>query len=133
MNSHDKLHWKAQKSRKEKDWTIYKKQCNKCNNLSKKAKASYLQNLIEENAMNPKIFWNCIKAEFPSKSCCIQICASINLNPTVKTFSDYFSGAVKKMKSLTNPLENLHGDILGHSQDVQSSILHLTTCLEDMY
>ena len=41
MNSRDQLHRKAQKSRKEKDWRIYKNQRNKCNNLIKKAKASY--------------------------------------------------------------------------------------------
>ena len=41
MNSLDQLHRKAQKSRKEKDWTIYRKQHDKCNNLIKKAKASY--------------------------------------------------------------------------------------------
>ena len=33
MNSHDQLHRKAQKSRKEKDWRIYRNQRNKCNNL----------------------------------------------------------------------------------------------------
>ena len=106
MNSPDQLHRKTQKSRKEKDRTIYKKQRNKCNNLIKKAKASYHRNLIEENAANPKKFWNCIKAVFPSKSCCIQTCTNLNLNSTVKTFSNYFSGAVKKLKSLTYPLEH---------------------------
>ena len=106
MNSRDQLHRKAQKSRKEKDWRICKNQRNKCNNLIKKAKASYHRNLIEENVTNPKKFWNCIKAVFPSKSCRIQTCTSINLNSTVKTFGDYFSGAVKKLKSLIYPLEN---------------------------
>ena len=79
-----------------------------CNwlNAEIKTKASYHRNLIEENATNPKKFWNCIKAVFPLKSCWIQTCTSINLNSTVKTFSDYFSGAVKKLKSLTYPLEN---------------------------
>ena len=43
---------------------------------------------------------------FPSKSCRIQTCTSINLNSVVKTFSDYFSGAVKKLKSLIYPLKN---------------------------
>ena len=106
MNSRDQLQRKAQKSRKEKDWTVYKKQRNKCNNLVNKAKASSHQNLIEENATNPKQFWNCIKAVFPSKSCRIQTCTNLNLNSTVKTFSNYFSGAVKKLKALTYPLEN---------------------------
>ena len=72
MNSRDQLHRKAQKSRNEKDWRIYKNQRNKCNNLIKKAKAPYHQNLVEENATNPKKFWICIKAVFPSKSCRIQ-------------------------------------------------------------
>ena len=69
MNSRDQLHRKAQKSRKEKDWRIYKNQRNKCINLIKKAKASYHRNLIEENVANPKKFWNCTKAVFPLKSC----------------------------------------------------------------
>ena len=57
MNSRDQLHRKTRKSRKEKDWTTYKKQRNKCNsNLIKKAKASYHGNLIEENATNTKSF-----------------------------------------------------------------------------
>ena len=44
---------------------------------------------------------------FPSKLCHIQTCTNINLNSTVKTLNDYFSGAVKKLKSLTYPLENV--------------------------
>ena len=91
---------KAQKSRKAKNWTIYKKQRSKCNNLIKKTKASGHQNLIEEDATNPKKFWDCLKAVPSSKSCGIQSCSNINLNSTVKMFSDYFTGAVKKLKSL---------------------------------
>ena len=37
MNSGDQLDRKAQKFRKEKDWTIYKNQRNKCDNIVKKA------------------------------------------------------------------------------------------------
>ena len=43
---------------------------------------------------------------FPSKSCCVQTCINLSLNFTVKTFNNYFIGAVKKLKSLTYPLEN---------------------------
>ena len=106
MNSRDQLYGKVQKSRKKKDWRIYKKQRNKCNNLITKSKTSYHRNRIEENAPNPKKSWNFIKAVFPSKSCCIKTCTSINLYSTVKTFSDCFSEAVKKLKSLTYPLKN---------------------------
>ena len=105
-NSCDQLHRKAQKSREEKDWTIHKKQYYKCNNLIKKTKTSYHRNLIEENATNPKKFWNCKKVVFASKSCGIQTCTSIDLISTGKSFSDYFRGAVKKLKSLTYPLEH---------------------------
>ena len=56
VNSRDQLHRKAQKSRKEKDCRIYKKQRNKRNNLIKKAEVSYHRYLIEENATNPKKF-----------------------------------------------------------------------------
>ena len=100
------FHKKAQKSAKENDWSMYKSQRNKCNNLIKKAKATYHQNLIEENATNPRKFWDCIKAVFPSKSCRVQTCSNIDLNSTVKTFSDYFIGAVKILKSSVYPLEN---------------------------
>ena len=70
---------------------------------------------------------------FPSKPWRIQTCTSINLNFTVKTFSDYFSGAANKLKLFHIPWKVLHGDILGHPQDVQTSILHLITYLEDSY
>ena len=106
MNSREQLHRKTQRSRKERVWKIHKKQRNKCNNLIKKAKASYHRSLFEENATNPKKFWNCIKAVFPSKSCRIQTSINLNLISTVKTFSSYFSEAVKKLKTLTYPLEN---------------------------
>ena len=56
MNSRDQLHRNAQESRKEKNRTVYKKQCNKCDNLIKKAKVFYHGNLIEVNATNPKKF-----------------------------------------------------------------------------
>ena len=69
MNACGQLHRKAHKSAKGNDWSMYKKQRNKCNNLIKKAKATYHRNLIEENATNPRTFWDCIKAVFPSKSC----------------------------------------------------------------
>ena len=130
INSRDKLHRKAQKSKKEKDWPTYKKQCKKCNNLIKKSKASYHRNLIEENAANSKKFWNCIKGLFPSNSCRVQFYTILNLNSTIKTFSNYFSGAVKKLKLLTYPLENF---TLRHSQDVRKSILHFITYLEYLY
>ena len=74
-----------------------------------------------------------LKGVFSSKSCRIQTCFRINLNSTIKTSSDYFIGVVKKLKSLTYLLEILRGDILVHSQDVQTSILHLITYLEDSY
>ena len=80
-----------------------KKQRNKCNNLIKKAKATYHRNLIEENATNPRKFWDCMKALFPSKSCHVQTCS--NIDSIVKSFSDYFDGAVKILKSIVYPLE----------------------------
>ena len=106
MNSRDQLHKKAQKSRKEKDWAIYKKQRNKCNNLIKKLKLLITEILLRRMRQTSKKFWNCIKAVFPSKLCHLQTCPSVTLNSNVKTFSDYFSGAVKKLKSLTYPLGN---------------------------
>ena len=91
MNLLDQLYRKAQKSRKDKDWTIYKEERNTCNNLIQKAKASYHQNLIEENARNSKKIQNCIKAMFELKPCRIKTYTCVNLNSTVKNFSNYFS------------------------------------------
>ena len=47
-----------------------------------------------------------MKAVFPLKSCRIQTYPGINSNYIVNPFSYYFSGAVKKLESLTYPLEN---------------------------
>lgn len=107
MNTRDHLHRKAQNSKKHGDWSLFKKQRNKCNNLIRKAKANYHRNLIDENITNPRKFWACIKAVFPSKSRPVQGATNKDeLNSTVKSFSEYFSNVVKLLKSTSSPLTN---------------------------
>ena len=59
---------KARKCGKTDDWNSYKKLRNKFNNLLKKTKAQYHKNLLHENRLDPKSFWNSIKQTFPTKS-----------------------------------------------------------------
>ena len=68
LNERDRVLHKAQKSGKTDDWNSYKKMRNKCNNLLKKSKATYHKNLLRENRLNPKGFWNSVKQIFPTKS-----------------------------------------------------------------
>ena len=37
------------------------------NNLLKKSRSQYNENLIEENSLNPKKFWKCAKDVFPTE------------------------------------------------------------------
>ena len=106
MNTRDQFHRKAQKSGKDSDWFAYKKQRNKCNNLTKKAKANYHCKLIDENISNPRKFWNCIKAIFPSKPRQVRTFSRDEQKSVVESFSKYFSGVVKILKSALSPLVN---------------------------
>ena len=66
MNTRDKALRKARKSRKESDWSSYKRLRNHCNNKIKKAKQNYHNDLLCENSNNPAKFWQCIKDIYPS-------------------------------------------------------------------
>ena len=70
------------------------------NNLTRKAKGTYHKNVINENRLNPKNFWNAIKEIFPTKA------GTKNSNSKspqsnqklADSFADYFSTTVRKLK-----------------------------------
>ena len=67
MNERDQVLRKARKTKSDNDWSRYKILRNQCNNLLKKNRSQYNKNLIEENSLNPKQFWTCVKDVFPTK------------------------------------------------------------------
>ena len=67
MNERDQVLRKARKTKSDNDWSRYKILRNQCNNLLKKNRSYYNKNLIEENSLNPKKFWICVKGIFPTK------------------------------------------------------------------
>ena len=68
LNERDRVLRKARQCGKTDDWKSYKKLRNKCNNLLKKTKAQYHKDLLHENRLDPKSFWNSIKQIFPTKT-----------------------------------------------------------------
>ena len=67
MNSRDKILRKARKSKRECDWSSYRRLRNSCNNKIKQAKQNYYKNLLLENCKKPQKFWKYIKDIFPIK------------------------------------------------------------------
>ena len=67
MNERDQMLIKKKETKSENDWSRYKTLRNQCNNLLKKSRSQYSKNLIEENSLNPKKFWKCVKDVFPTK------------------------------------------------------------------
>ena len=59
---------KACKTKKEEHWNLYKNSRNQCNNKIRYAKSSFHKETLEENATNPKQFWNIIKNVFTTKT-----------------------------------------------------------------
>ena len=64
LNKRDKLLCKARKSNEETWWKQYKKQRNRCNNKIRAAKARYYQRILNDALLNPRNFWNTIKAVY---------------------------------------------------------------------
>ena len=67
MNTRDKILQKARKTKKESDWSNYKRQKGLCNNKVKQAKQKYHRNLLTKKSRSPKKFLKCIKETFPTK------------------------------------------------------------------
>ena len=98
MDNRDKLHRKAQKSRKLADIKEYKKRRNIYNNKIRKAKANYHRELNDQNLFNPRKFWNAIKIIFPTKT--KKVCSSLcNKKDSVNKFSVFFSAIVQNLRA----------------------------------
>ena len=67
MNERDKVLRKARKTKKDSDWSMYKRLKNRCNNLIKQAKSKYHNDLLIENKNNPNKFWKTVKSIFPGE------------------------------------------------------------------
>lgn len=108
MNRRDQLLRKVRKTNSDDDWKNYKSLRNRCNNLTKKAKGAYHRNVINENRLNPKNFWNSIKEIFPTKTG-TRNSTTINLKSNkrlAENFADYYASAVCKLKSIKFKLKN---------------------------
>ena len=97
MNERDQVLRKARKTNSENYWSRYKTLRNQCNNLLKKNRSQYSKNLIEENNMNPKNFWSCVKEFFPTKQRVSNQSSSKSKSKVLK-FSNHFSSIVNLMK-----------------------------------
>ena len=67
MNHRDKLLRRARLTKSELDWSIYKQQRNRVNNLVRNNKARYNKELLRENADSSEIFWSALKKVYPTK------------------------------------------------------------------
>ena len=97
MNVRDQVLRKARKAKSENDWSRYKILRNQCNNLLKRNRSQYNKNLIEENSLNPKKLWTCVKDVFPTKQ---RVSSQSSSKPKSKVmkFSEYFSTIVNSLK-----------------------------------
>ena len=97
INEQDQVLRKARKTKSENDWSRHKTFRNQCNNLLKKSRSQYNKNLIEENSLNPKKFWKCVKDVFPTKQ---RVSSQSSLIPKSKVmkFSKYFSTVATLLK-----------------------------------
>ena len=104
---------KARKSNAEADWSKYKRQRNRVNNLVKMNKNCYYNDLLKENSRNPKKFWSTIKEIFPNKS---KKCSgrsfhvdgklTTHSNCIANAFGSFFSTVVDKLKCKSRPLKD---------------------------
>ena len=67
IRERDFLLAKCKKSGSENDWSAYRRNRNAVTKMLRSNIAKYSQNLLNENAENPKRFWKQIKKCFPSK------------------------------------------------------------------
>lgn len=105
MIDRDRLLNKARKTNTEKDWSKYRRQRNRVNNLVKRNKNRYYKNLLIENSRNPKKFWSTIKEVFPSQPLNCSGCSfQIDDKPTTdnkhvaNAFGSFFSSIVYNLK-----------------------------------
>ena len=101
MNRRDRILRKARSSWIDNDGKTYKTLRNLCNNMQKKAKATYHKNLLNQNKLNPKSFWRTVKDIFPTKASGSKNNSNNEANnkTLAENFRQYFSTAVHKLKS----------------------------------
>ena len=95
MNKRDQLLRNARKSDIESIWRTYKKERNKCNNIIKRAKASYHHTILNHTRDNPRKFWNAIRSIFPVK--CPNLLPSNEIYKQEERFGDYFANSARKL------------------------------------
>ena len=118
MVERDWLLKKARKSNAEIDWSKYKRQRNRVNNLVKMNKNRYYKDLLKENSSNPKKFWSTIKEIFPNKSKkCSGRSFSVDGKLTMHSdcianaFGSFFLTAIDNLKRMSRPLKDFVWDI----------------------
>ena len=76
---------KANQSGNDKNWRQYRQFRNKVNSSIKKSKAMYNKNLLEENAKNPKQFWNLVKKLYPFKENASSVLSALKVDGKLET------------------------------------------------
>ncbi|CAB4027776.1 Hypothetical predicted protein, partial [Paramuricea clavata] len=99
MADRDRMLRKACKTKDEGHWSSYKKLRNSCNNKLRYANSAFQKDLIQQNATNPKKFWNIIKSIFPTKTKMISTSTNANNDQNkANIFSKYFTNTVRCIK-----------------------------------
>ena len=96
---------KAKKSGNDNDWHLYRQHRNKVNASIKKSKATHNKNLLEENAKNPKQFWNLVKKLYPFKENAPPVLSALEVDGKLETtkqgiastFCKYFATCAEKL------------------------------------
>ena len=107
VDEKNRLLRKARKTKADEDWVTYKQARNRCNGKIKEAKRKYHRNLIDENKLNPRKFWETIKSIFPSKSkSYVPNMTKSKIQKYVNSFSNYFGTVVTELKTKVVSLSN---------------------------
>lgn len=99
MNNRDYLLKRARRTKSPVDWDAYKSVRNACNITIRKSKQTHQRNLLSENRLNPRAFWQIIKNIFPTKSKEIAS-ESLNLQKSdqANRFGTFFANAENSLK-----------------------------------
>ena len=115
MNNRDNLLRKAQKSKREVDWSTYKRQRNRVTSLVKKCKNQYYQKMLKENNNKPDQFWKTIKQLYPNNKSTSNQSSTFTIDGSqttdkkiiANTFCTYFSTKAVGMKRKAFKLRDL--------------------------
>ena len=105
---------KFRKLKSTNDHENFKRQRNKVNVLTRKAKNHYHQTQLKESASNPEKFWRTLKSIFPikekvpcTKSFLVENNITTDSNTIANTFCTFFTDAASKVKSKAILLKDL--------------------------